>query len=82
MTKDVSHLDQTRSRFDHISRRIVPQVMPFEIGFARQFHERAKTAAQPFVWLSGFGIKEQILCPFFFGSGNKTGNYFVSNFIL
>jgi hypothetical protein len=35
MTEDVPHLDQTRSRFDHIGRRIVPQVMPLEIGYAR-----------------------------------------------
>ena len=34
--------------------------MPLEIGDARQFHERAETAAQPFVWLTGPGIKEQI----------------------
>jgi len=32
MTENVPHLNQTRPRFDHIGRRIVPQVMPFEIG--------------------------------------------------
>ena len=65
MAKDVSHLDQTRPRFDHIGRRIVAQVMPLEISYARPFHECAETAAQPFVWLPGPGIKEQIFRLFF-----------------
>jgi hypothetical protein len=30
MTEDVPHLNQIRSRFNHVGRRIVPQVMPFE----------------------------------------------------
>src|SRR5215510_14356947 len=81
MTEDVPHLDQTRPRFDHIGRRIVPQVMPPEICYTRLLHERAETAAQPFVWLPGLWVEEQILCPFFFGSGDETGNHFVSNFI-
>src|SRR5882672_779010 len=57
------------------------QVMPLEIGNARQFHERAETAADPLVWLSGPGIEEQILRLLFFSSGNETGNHFVSDFI-
>ena len=81
MAKDVSHLDQTRSRFDHIGRRIVPQVMPLEISYASLLHERAETAAQPFVWLPGLGIEEQILRPFFFSPGDETGDRLVSNFI-
>src|SRR5262245_21093138 len=81
MTEDIPHLDQTRSRFDHIGRRIVPQVMPLEISYARLLHERAETAAQPFVWPTGLGIEEQILRPFLFGPGDETGNRFVSNFI-
>src|SRR5215475_3283997 len=55
--------------------------MPFEIGDARLLHERAEAAAQPFVWLTGPGIKEQIFRLFFSGSGNEAGNYFVSNLI-
>jgi hypothetical protein len=34
MTEDVPHLDQASSRLDHVGRRIVPQVVPFEIGYA------------------------------------------------
>src|SRR5262245_17512795 len=81
MTEDVPHFNQTRTRFDHVSRRIVPQVVPFEIGYARLLHEREKTAAQVFVWPPGPGIEEQIICPFCFSSGNETGDSFVSNFI-
>jgi hypothetical protein len=81
MTENVPHLNQTRSRFNHIGRRIVPQVMPLEIGYARPLHERAETASQPFIWLSGLGIEEQIFRPFFFGPGDETDDRFVSNFI-
>ncbi|HEX5085162.1 MAG TPA: hypothetical protein VFY40_24260 [Blastocatellia bacterium] len=81
MTKDVPHLNQTRSRFDHIGCRIVPQVMPLEISNACQFHKRAETASQPFVRLPGLGIEEQILRLFFFSPGDETGDRLVSNFI-
>jgi len=64
MTEDVPHFDQASSRLDHVGRRIVPQVVPFEIGYARMLHQRAETAAQPFVWPTGLGIEEQILRPF------------------
>lgn len=81
MTEDVLHFDQTRSRFDHIGRRIVPQVMPLEIGYARPSHERAEAAAQPFVWFPSLVIEEQIRRPSFPGFGDKAGNRFVCNFI-
>jgi|SRR5262245_19691955 len=81
MAKDVSHLDQARSRFDHIGRRIVTQVMPLEISYARPLHESAETASRPFVWLPGLGVEEQIFRPSFFGPGDETGDRFVSNFI-
>jgi hypothetical protein len=71
MTEDVLHFDKIRSRFNHVSCRIVPQVVPFEIGYARLFHERPETSAQPFVWLPGLVIEEQILCPSFPVSGDE-----------
>src|SRR5215475_8261008 len=55
--------------------------MPPEIGNACLPHERAETAAKPFIRLTGLWIKEQIFRLFFFGFGDKTGDDFVSNFI-
>jgi hypothetical protein len=51
MTEHVPRLDQTRSRFDHIGRRIMPKVMPLEIAYDRTIHERAEPATQLPWWL-------------------------------